>query len=81
MNRQIPRKSAAVTPSDTAYLAPPSSLFVGTAGDLNVLLIDDDDTNTPAEGTVFKNVEGVFPYAVKKVFDTSTTADDIVIAW
>lgn len=81
MNRQIPRKAAVVTPSDTNYLYPASSLYVGTAGDLNVLLIDDTDTDTPAEGTVFKNVEGVFPYAVKKVFDTSTTADDIVIAY
>ena len=79
MNNQMPRKSAAVTKSDTAYLNPPAPLWVGTYGTLCVLLIDDADSNDSANGRVFKNVQGVFPYVVKKVFSTLTTAADIVI--
>lgn len=75
---QIPTKSTAVTKSDTAYLKTPSTLWVGVYGDLNVLLDDDTNTDTPGSGTVFKGVQGVFPYKVKKVFSTSTTATDIV---
>ena len=79
MNNQIPRSSAAVTPSDTDYLRPASTLYVGVLGDLNVLLLDDADTNTAASGRIFKSVQGVFPYMVKKVFATSTTATSILI--
>ena len=78
---QLPRHSAAVTKSDTDYLYPPRTLFVGGVGNLNVLLMDDPDSDDPADGVIFKLVTGVFPYAVKKVFSTSTTATDIVGAW
>lgn len=78
---QLPRNSAAVTTSDTVYLYPPRALFVGVMGNINVLLMDDANTNTASSGRVFKNVQGVFPYAVKKVFATSTTATDIVGTW
>jgi hypothetical protein len=43
--------------------------------------MDDPDSDDPADGVIFKLVTGVFPYAVKKVFSTSTTATDIVGAW
>lgn len=80
MANSIPRKSGgAVTPSDTDYLKQPGTLWVGTEGDINVLLIDDADTDTASEGTVYKNVQGDFPRVVKKVFSTSTTATDIVL--
>ena len=78
---QLPRHSEAVTKSDTYYLKPPRSLYVGGVGDLNVLLQDDADSNDPNKGTVFKLVTGVFPYAVKKVFATGTDASDIVATW
>ena len=59
------------------------SLWVGVAGDLNVLLADHPDTNsatTTSRGAqLFKNVPvGPFPYAVRKVFSTSTNANNIL---
>jgi len=59
------------------------SLWVGVAGDLNVLLVDHPDTNsataTSRGAQLFKNVPvGPFPYAVRKVFATNTTATTIL---
>ncbi len=59
------------------------SLYVGVSGDLNVLLEGHPDTDSPTAASrgavLFKNVPvGPFPYAVKKVFSTSTTATNIL---
>jgi hypothetical protein len=79
MANSIPRKSRAITKSDTVYLKEiPSSLWVGGFGNICVLLVDDANSNDSANGTVFVGVQGVFPYQVKKVFSTLTTATNIV---
>jgi len=62
------------------------TLWVGVAGNLNVLLTDHDDTNTATAAsngaTLFTGVPvGPFPYQVKKVFATNTTATTIICAY
>jgi hypothetical protein len=62
------------------------TLWVGVSGNLNVLLSDHDDTNTTTAAsngaTLFVGVPiGPFPYQVKKVFATNTTATNIVCAY
>lgn len=80
MAKSTPTKSfGAVTPNDTTYLSTVGQLYVGTLGDLNVLLEENDDSNDSADGTTYKNVQGNFPRNVKKVFATGTTATDIVL--
>ena len=61
----------------------PASLYVGVSGDINVLMVDHPDTDIPTASSrgavLFKNVPvGPFPYAVKKVFNTNTTATQII---
>lgn len=70
----IPSRAEAVTPSDSTVLEP-GSLYVGTGGDVVLLLVDDSSTVT------FSNVQdGTFlPLLVKQVYDTNTTASNIVI--
>ena len=70
----IPTKAEAVTPSDTTILQP-GSLYVGTGGTLVVMLADDSSavtlTNVP---------DGSFiPLLIKRVYDTTTDASDILI--
>ena len=68
---------APVTPSDTAPLPNGRcrALWVGTAGDLDVVVVVEDGP------VLHKNVpEGVFPVEVYAVKDDRTTAEDIV-AW
>jgi hypothetical protein len=62
------------------------TLWVGVAGNLNVLLSEHDDTNTATAAsngaTLFTGVPvGPFPYQVKKVFATNTTATTIICAY
>jgi hypothetical protein len=62
------------------------TLWVGVSGNLNVLLSDHEDTNTATAAsngaTLFVGVPiGPFPYQVKKVFATNTTATNIVCAY
>jgi hypothetical protein len=73
----IPRSGSAVTPHDTNNLAKPGCLFVGTAGNLTVLLADMADADTPI---VLKNIpSGSFvPLVVKRVTTASTAADIVV---
>ena len=75
----IPRKSATVTPDDTNYLKAYGTLYVGTEGDICVLLVDDADSNDASDGTIYKAIQGDFPRVVKKVFSTNTDATDIVV--
>ena len=51
-------------------------LYIGTAGDLTV------DTIAGSENVLFKSVPvGFFPVQVKKVYNTGTSAKDIVALW
>lgn len=59
------------------------SLYVGVSGDINVLMASHPDTDTATAASrgaqLFKNVPvGPFPYDVKKVFSTNTTATNIL---
>lgn len=75
MARSDPATSGTtVTKSDATVYAPPlESLYIGTAGDLTVVLPDDTSQ-------LFKNVQAgsFFPVSVKKVMSTGTTAADII---
>lgn len=75
----IPGVGTVVTPNDETDLpdVPESgvTLYVGTQGDLKVDL---------AEGgteLIFKNIQGNFPYRVKKVYSSGTSASDIIAAY
>lgn len=67
------RDAVAVTPNDGADLANVCrALYVGVSGDIKL---------TTPEGTVltFKNVPaGVFPVGAKRVWQTGTTASEII---
>jgi hypothetical protein len=69
------RKGFSVTPNDSADLSVTCrALFVGSAGDVSVILADDSSS------VVFKNVPAgtVMPISVKRVEATLTTATDIL---
>ena len=60
-----------VTTSDSTTFSP-STLYVGTEGNLRVLTVGGDDV-------VYSNVSaGFFPIIVTKVFATNTTASNII---
>jgi len=67
----------AITPSDTTvYEAEdvPKALFIGGTGNIRVLFVDDD---TPV--TLVNVAAGsVYPFKVRRVYSTSTTATNIV---
>ncbi len=72
--------AANCTPSDTvdcpAFLGqPPRGVFIGAAGDLAVIFLN-DDTNTPI---TFPGLPAAsqWPWAVKRVMSTNTTASSI----
>ena len=68
------RNAFSITPSDSTVFHETRGLFVGTGGDLNVLLSDD------SSAVVLKNVASgsILPISVTQVLSTSTTASDIV---
>ncbi len=68
-------RAAAVTPHDTNELdCVTRGIFVGTGGDLAVVMADDSAAVT------FTNVPNgtILPIRVKQVLDTGTDADDIL---
>lgn len=74
-----------VTPSDTTDLPVTRALYVGTAGDLNVVFVDAhlavgaDATAALAVDVLLQNVPvGVLPVQVVRVMATSTLAADLV---
>lgn len=94
MLRTIGQKCAPVTASDTNYITNSEgnkvigTLWVGTSGDLNVLLAEHEQTNDPSttgnvnKAVIFTNVPvGPFPYAVQKVFATGTTASGLICVY
>lgn len=68
------RRAVVITPSDTVDIAtvPRGGLFVGTEGDIVVIMADDTASVT------FKSAVGFIPLMVKRVLATGTTAQDIV---
>jgi len=63
-----------VTPSDITEFPSPKTLYVGSGGNVAVVMFDDDDAVTMV--TV---PDGSFlPIAVKKVMSTNTTASNIL---
>ena len=70
------RGGAALTKSDSASVTTPhTALYVGGAGDLNVILANDGTTET-----LFKAVPvgTILPIQIKKLMSTSTTATLVV---
>ena len=65
--------AVAITPSDTVDLTKPCrALYIGSAGDLKVIM-QDDTTVTFASVAV-----GIWPFAVKRIYATLTTASSII---
>ena len=62
-----------VTPSDSVNIDPTRGVYVGTAGDLRVMMLNGDivTLSSLAAGIVH-------PLQVVRVYSTSTTASDIV---
>jgi hypothetical protein len=66
-----PERAAAVTPSNSTTFAP-STLYVGTGGDLRV-------TTAGGDTVTFSSLaNGFFPVKVVSVFATGTTASNII---
>ena len=66
--------AAAVTPSDSTILPTTRALYIGTTGNVAVVMADDENTIT------FSSVPAGFilPVQVIKVMSTNTTASNIV---
>jgi hypothetical protein len=64
----------AVTPSDSTVIPITRALYVGGAGNLNVVMADDENT------VLFTAVPAgtILPIQVSKVMSTSTTATSII---
>lgn len=65
----------AITPSDTVDLAfPAKALYVGGNGNVSVILQDD------TEAVLFTGLVGgsVYPFQIKRVMNTNTTATSLV---
>jgi hypothetical protein len=68
-----PQNAVAVTASDATTFAEYSTLYIGTSGNLTV------DLGGKGKNITFNNVPvGFFPCAVSKVWNTGTTASNIV---
>ncbi len=77
MQRPGYTRVAAVTPSDTVDVAPGftvKAIYVGVAGDLNVLL-----TGESAAKLLLNVPLGFHPLAVQRVFVTNTAATDMFV--
>lgn len=71
--------AAAITPSDTVDLSPIArGLYVGVTGDVNMELEND----TLGTATLFKAMAvGFYPFRVRRVHATSTTATNLVAVY
>lgn len=75
MLKSTPIKAVAVTPSDTADLATPSFLYITVAGTLKVTLLGMTDGTSI---TLAPTADREYPYIVKRVWATGTTATGII---
>lgn len=74
------RHAASVSPSDTVDLAVASKcLYVGGAGDLAMIMVDDADSQSVTLKAV--PVGTVLNVQVRRVLNTGTTATNIVVLW
>lgn len=79
-NRQVPitappAHAMAITPNDTTDLAVPTrALHIGTAGDLRVQTLGGQDVT-------YRNLSGTKVLRAVRVFQTGTTATDIIAEW
>jgi len=74
-NRIIPaEKFDSITPHDTNDLSPPTrGLYVGVSGDIKVISLDGNDV------TFVGIAAGIIhPISCTRVYDTGTTATDVV---
>jgi len=68
-----PKFGTTVLPSDYSDLNATGPLYVGTCGDIKVRFYNEEDVT-------FKNYPvGDFPYIVKKLYSTGTTASDFIM--
>ena len=72
-----PPNAAAVTPSDTADLSNPGQIWVGGAGNVKVDMLG---TGT-AISFVGLDAGQFLPVIVKRVYNTDTTATNIVVVY
>ena len=79
MTDSIPNRAASVTPDDATDLANKGTLFIGGGGNLQVTLEGMEDGTSV---TYLNLPDGTdFPRAVKRVWDASTTATNILVEW
>lgn len=70
------RAGAAVSPSDTVDLTTyAKALYVGSAGDLKILPVNNDDSSPV---TLANHPVGYCPVQVRRVYSTGTTASGII---
>ncbi len=76
MLRSIPIYAAAITVSDTANLDAVAVIYIGGDGDVKV-------TTEGGNAVTFVGVSAgdILPVAVARVWDTGTTATDMVALW
>lgn len=68
------REAVVITPNDTDVLRETRALYIGTAGTIRVLHAD---STTPVTYPV--TIAGyIYPWHVKRVYATGTTASDII---
>lgn len=69
------RSAAAIVKSDSTVLGDNRGVWIGTGGDVALILIDDSIALT------YKNVPSgtLLPMSVKKVMSTNTTASDMIL--
>lgn len=75
--RDPARKAALVTPSDSTVIQSCRGIWVGGAGDIAVIMSDDDTAVT------FVGVQAgtLLPFSVSKVMSTNTDATNICVVW
>ena len=70
-----PPNGIAVTPSDTVDLVKPGKIWVGTTGDIVIVMNGNEEVLT------LLAFQGWLPVQVKRVNATNTTATNIVSFW
>ena len=68
-----PRYGKEVTPSDSVDLNATGPLYIGQSGDVKVRFFNDEDCTFKCVGV------GSFPYIIKKLYATGTTAGEFIM--
>lgn len=74
--------ASSITASDSASISPTRAIWIGTGGDIKVQMAE-DKAGSGGDVVTFKNVvDGqLLPLSVVKIYDTDTTATDILVIW